>query len=227
MDGSNRIASIHVLFKYLRSIGELCACEYDTGNLAGVKSRHPLEVLCEWHPRKGGVLLIRSHNLEDWEMGELLYLTGRDGLNSHGDRRWMDQMGLRYGFRHRLSGKVYWKDSLVPSLLGECEFYPLTPSEAVFVSYEEFDSSLGPVQLGYSVLYKGEKYLAPTLELDDIVDARNLAFKIDPVLKAWGGRSIVDTESTNKVLLVGLVPVHAVFNLPVERYHLYLNKVFA
>ncbi len=99
-----------------------------------------------------------------------VYLTsGCCESTDHVGRRALLDLGLGYG---------WWTGSKVITATGmedkpkpEYDFYPLTAEESLFISEHGFHTGEGYVGLtGYATLYKGKKWLSPTIEVEWLTD---------------------------------------------------------
>lgn len=93
---------------------------------------------------------------------DLIYLTTSVGDAHRRDfQRWFDQFGIKYGGFNPNTGKVV--DLVNGCLPAKHVFYPLTASESEYIVDDVIDIPYGTIVLTGSVLYKGQKYLAPTI----------------------------------------------------------------
>lgn len=171
---------------------------------------------------------------------DILYLTNGCGENAHGDERYFRQFGLKYGGWNPNTGKL---ENL--SIDGEmpegCEFYPLTPSEAQYTTADVFSSPEGPGMLAYSVLFRGEKYLAPQVEVafaaewneaeynreQALIEAERLANKARKVIEAIGGKVLVlSDQADDRHTVIALVPFHYALGVSYQHYKATVETAF-
>lgn len=114
----------------------------------------------------------------------------------------------------------------------EGEFYPLTAQEEIYIAEDVVTSSDGLMHAltGYSALYRGEKYIMPSIELPvdpqnegmtfNLVKktAENYAKAILPKVQALGGNVLIDTGMNHCVVIQILVPFTKVFEIDQRWY---------
>lgn len=105
------------------------------------------------------------------------------------------------------------------------EFYPLTKEESVYIGEDLAEGTTAWAYMGYSVVYQGRKWLAPTMEFDwlnaastdgeeglypDEEAAEKAAATIqetlDPLFAEIGGMILRDDNSRDRISLLFLVP---------------------
>lgn len=105
------------------------------------------------------------------------------------------------------------------------EFYPLTQEESVYIGEDLVEGTTAWAYTGYSVLYQGKKWLAPSMEFNwlnaastegeegiypDEEAAQKAAVSIqetlDPLFAQIGGMILRDDESRDRISLLFLVP---------------------
>lgn len=111
----------------------------------------------------------------------------------------------------------------------EGEFYPLTDAEAQYIAEDVVDGADGKygAMTGYSVLYRGKKYLMPSIEImngpDDNFpfasreevrrDARSYAERIKPKVLNMGGHVLIEESYDDRFIVQILVPFESVMAL--------------
>lgn len=144
------------------------------------------------------------------ENAEIMYLTNACCENAHGNERYFRQFGLKFSGFNPLTGNLH---PLVDGQLPEgTEFYPLTVSEGRYVSGDDvFMSQEGAGLMGYAVLFNGQKYLAPSVEVcykadwndsedtreQALVKARRMAVKVQDALYKIGGQTVIQLDDAD------------------------------
>ncbi|AXK44017.1 hypothetical protein [Erythrobacter aureus] len=131
-----------------------------------------------------------------------VYLTNQCTEAAHGTKEQFDHLGLSYG---EFDG----------------EFYPLTDEEVRYIAEDEVTSLDGNVLafIGYSALYRGQKFLMPSIELtygdkDDrfATEQEALAFAntyvadLAPKLAVAMARARVDQSGDDRIVIQILIP---------------------
>lgn len=115
---------------------------------------------------------------------EFMVLTNGTTEHAWGDSELLDRLGLSY------QPDSPWG------------FYPLTTAEEKYVGEECIVLPNGfMVRLGYSCLYKGQKYLCPTIEVEPefhtAADAESYVNLIRPTIEKIGGHLLVEEHDEN------------------------------
>lgn len=116
-------------------------------------------VISTWKNATVGTGPLDHINKADWSVnaiidrqyGEPVYLTNGLCESAHGSEELFD--------------RLRWVPYTFETSPGNEEFYPLDANEMLFISEDCVDTPEGPALLGYSCLYKNEKWLMPNVEI--------------------------------------------------------------
>lgn len=159
-------------------------------------------------PECGALAHYSSHEDEPYNPDQVLCLTNGCCEHAYGSEELLDALGLPYG---EFDG----------------DFYPLTDEEASYIAEDVVNSLDGSMSAmtGYSALYRGKKYINPTIELpvaphDDfppeeevLAFAKRYVEAIRPKVEGLGGYVIQNRGFDDCVEISILVPFEKVLEI--------------
>ena len=100
--------------------------------------------------------------LEKMQETTPVFLTSGCCESAHGSIELFRRLKLRHGWFNTANGSLTSKEPQEPT---EEDFYPLTPPEDQYIGEDYANGPYGGIVMAYTVLYKGKKWLAPTIQV--------------------------------------------------------------